>query len=222
MIRWTIFILIGLFLTNALASMDASLSEPLQLRDEYVELNPRQFRLRFGAKAQIFKPQGQGQVLGNTYELSEAGESLLPSLQFGALYDLGNLWKLTMDSSAGYSSQSLKIALPNSGSVDTRLNTTQIELLTGLQYKWRYAGNVGLKVHWGLGQQVMTQTSTESIAQWSMTSRYQIYRAGFVYHLNQNLEMGLDYSRQQRMESQSNQSLLLSPETYQLGAYVVW
>ncbi|MFN7454853.1 MAG: hypothetical protein ACK5RO_09370 [Pseudobdellovibrionaceae bacterium] len=222
MIRWTIFILISVFLTNALASVDARLSEPLQLRDEYVELNPRQFQLRFGARAQIFKPQGQGNVLGNTYELSQAGESLLPAIQFGALYDLANLWKLTLDSSAGYSSQSLKIPLPNSGSIETRLNTTQIELLAGLQYKWRYAGNFGLKGHWGIGQQVMTQTSTESIAQWSMTSRYQIYRAGLVYHLNQNLELGFDYSRQQKIESQSSQSLFVNPETYQLGASVVW
>lgn len=167
----------------------------LQLEDPFEGENARNFLWMFGVSFRQYKPEGQAQLsTGVSYDISDAGSTVLPSLSLGSLYNVGQgkagAWQVGINGELSYIQQKISLNTDIT-QLDGRLNTAMIEgqLITrwgpNLSSPWRiHAG-------YGRGHATLTQSSSSSVGQWSKSGQFQSWLIGADYAVSKKTIVGI-------------------------------
>jgi hypothetical protein len=116
---------------QASEAQQANVESFLKLEDPAIELRDRPWLWLFSFKVESLKPEGSGHVADTRYPLNTYGAGVMPSIDFGMLYNAFEKsslhWTTGLGAHAGIMSQTTEVH-SSSGYVykDARLNTTVV------------------------------------------------------------------------------------------------
>jgi opacity protein-like surface antigen len=200
-------------------------SGALVLEDPYEPITMRTFVWSFGFQLQDYQPLGRATLAENTsYNLSQAGNTYLPSVSLGSLYNLGNSraghFQMGLNGQLGYTSQNLKAYTSNNTLLDTRLSTTQMEAKLQLRWALQAESKLHVLAQAGLGQLNVSQSSDNSVARWSESAVYQISGLGLEYNVGPEWLAHLTYNQKSIQDKSSN--LDIQGNNTEVGAKLLW
>lgn len=203
---------------------DGSSSGILRLKDEYHSLKARSVIMTFGVQMQSYKPTGtsDGTNTGSTYSLSDVGATVLPSVSLGALYNMADnrsgQWQLGLEGEAGYTSQKATVATAT-GSLSARLNTTIFDLHP--MVRWApHNSKFHLFTGYGWGHATLTQSSSDSVGQWSKSGNTTNWLLGADYAMSEKWLLQL--MSKSISVSKADEGFNLPSNQLELGAKVLW
>lgn len=208
-------------------STDASITGLLTLDDPRKKEITRPWNYFLGLKLQNFQARGSAQnTLGESFNLSERKESLMPGIEFGVLFNGWTYRSIRFSPvshlQASYTNQNDSVSLKSGFVIDDAylntaiatvglgLNISSDEILRGLQIENSYKRG-------GLNY---TQASTNNFANFSESAEISVFQTSLLYSLNKTWTLTLD--RQQRRVESSQSKIEIAPISYELGTRIQW
>ena len=212
---------------QASEAQQANVKSFLNLQDPTPELRDRPWLWSFALKMQSFQPQGLGRVSNTTFELSDYGNTVMPSVQVGFLVtplrnDIWN-WDSGLAGHVGYSAQTTNLITPSGYSFDdARLTSGLVSLVWNNRITNLRASKWSAIVAPEFGIVNYTQTATNNAqANFNQQNEYLGAGLGLEYAFSKKWGAVVQYSYRQASGSKKAQTDLQT-NNFEVGTSVVW
>lgn len=195
----------------------------LKLQDTYRPKYTRQWIWNLGVRAESYQPKGTGEIKTvSTYDFSEAGRTIIPSLSLGILSKdstfAGSQAQLGLEADLGYANQKMSLVTPTNVIIEAQLQTFRMSVAPTLRYQWTSLDKIHTLVKAFYGQSQLYQTSQNTLARQTKTTNFTGYTLGLEYELRPDLGVSLDYTDRQGL----SQEIIVTSSSLGLGATYRW
>lgn len=212
---------------RASEAQDANVESFLKLEDPSLELRNRAWLWTFEFKVQTFAPIGTARVATSRFDLSGYGESLLPSIELGAMIEVMDRpsvrWSSGLAAYAGIASQTTALR-SSTGFVyqDARLNTTVLSGVWNNRLSSPKAPNWTALVNPEIGAINYTQTApNSSFANFSQQNGFWGLGLGVEYAVNEKWGIVGEY-RRRTANAENIAQTNIPTNNFEIGTSVVW
>jgi len=212
---------------QASEAQQANVSSFLKLQDPTPELRDRPWLWTFAFKMQNLQPLGNGKVANYDFDLESYGSGLMPSLEFGFLYETIHAthvtWFTGLSAHAGYMSQKTDLVAPNGFNFsNTRLTTSLLSAVWNHRLKPSIAPKVSFLVNPEIGFVNYTQTNNSStLTNFSQQNNFWGVGVGAEYAFNPKWALLAQYSYREA-EAKKSETSNLQKDNIEIGTQVTW